>query len=67
VDRPLRVARGIDAGTIWINDWAMFWSEFEDGAFKRSGNGRMDGQTAIDDSLEIKHIAFNSGVIARVA
>jgi betaine-aldehyde dehydrogenase len=67
VDRPLRVAREIDAGTIWINDWAMFWSEFEDGAFKRSGNGRMDGQTAIDDSLEIKHIAFNSGVIARVA
>jgi betaine-aldehyde dehydrogenase len=66
-DRPFRVARDIDAGTIWINDWAVFWSEFEDGAFKRSGNGRMDGQTAIDDFLEIKHIAFNSGVIARAA
>jgi betaine-aldehyde dehydrogenase len=39
VDRPFRVAREIDAGTIWINDWAVFWSEFEDGAFKRSGNG----------------------------
>lgn len=51
-------------GTIWINDWAVFWGEFEDGAFKRSGNGRMDGQTAIDDFLEINHIAFNSGVIA---
>ena len=63
-DRPLRVAREIDAGTIWINDWAVFWSEFEDGAFKRSGNGRMDGQTAIEDFLEYKHIAFNSGVIA---
>jgi acyl-CoA reductase-like NAD-dependent aldehyde dehydrogenase len=23
VDRPLRVAREIDAGTIWINDWAI--------------------------------------------
>jgi betaine-aldehyde dehydrogenase len=65
VDRPLRVAQDIDAGTIWINDWAAFWSEFEDGVFRRSGNGRMDGQTAIDDFLEIKHIAFNSGVSAR--
>jgi betaine-aldehyde dehydrogenase len=52
---------------IWINDWAVFWSEFEDGAFKRSGNGRMDGQSAVEDFLEIKHIAFNSGVIARAA
>jgi betaine-aldehyde dehydrogenase len=67
VDRPFRVAREIDAGTIWINDWAAFWSEFEDGAFKRSGNGRMDGQSAIEDFLEIKHIAFNSGVIARIS
>jgi betaine-aldehyde dehydrogenase len=67
VDRPFRVAREIDAATIWINDWAMFWDELEDGAFKRSGNGRMDGQTAIDDFLEYKHIAFSSGVIARAA
>ena len=65
VDRPLRVAREIDAGTIWINDWAVFWSEFEDGAFKRSGNGRMDGQTAIEDFLEYKHISVNSGVISQ--
>ena len=53
VDRPFRVA-DIDAGTIWINDWAVFWGEFEDGAFKHSGDGRMDGQTAINDFLEIK-------------
>jgi betaine-aldehyde dehydrogenase len=63
VDRPLRVAREIDAGTIWINDWAVVWDEFEEGGFKRSGNGRLNGQTAIDEFLEYKHIAFNSGVI----
>jgi betaine-aldehyde dehydrogenase len=67
VDRPLRVAREIDAGTIWINDWAVVWDEFEEGGFKRSGNGRLNGWTAIDDFLEYKHIAFNSGVIARAA
>jgi len=64
VDRPLRVAREIDAGTIWINDWAVVRDEFEEGGFKRSGNGRLNGQTAIDEFLEYKHIAFNSGVIA---
>ena len=63
VDRPLRVARSIDAGTIWINDWAVVWDEFEEGGFKRSGNGRLNGRTAIDEFLEYKHIAFHSGVV----
>jgi len=39
VDRPLRVARVLEAGTIWINDWAVVWDEFEEGGFMRSGNG----------------------------
>jgi betaine-aldehyde dehydrogenase len=66
VDRPLRVAREIDAGTIWINDWAIVWDEFEEGGFKRSGNGRLNGLSAIDEFLEYKHIAFNSGTIPSV-
>jgi acyl-CoA reductase-like NAD-dependent aldehyde dehydrogenase len=63
IDRPLRVAREIDAGTIWINDWAVVLDEFEGGGFKRSGNGRLDGLAAMDEFLEYKHIAFNSGTI----
>ncbi len=66
VDRPLRVARELDAGTIWINDWAVVWDEFEEGGFKRSGNGRLNGLAAIDEFLEYKHIAFNPGTIAGV-
>jgi betaine-aldehyde dehydrogenase len=64
VDRPLRVAREIDAGTIWINDWAVVWDEFEEGGFKDSGNGRLNGRAAIDEFLEYKHIALNSGVLS---
>ena len=63
VDRPLRVAREVDAGTIWINDWAVVHDEFEEGGFKESGNGRLNGWTAMDEFLEYKHIAFHSGVI----
>lgn len=67
VDRPLRVARELDAGTIWINDWAVVWDEFEEGGFKRSGNGRLNGLAAIDDFLEYKHIAFNTGTVSSAA
>lgn len=65
VDRSFRVAREIDAGTVWINDWAVVWDEFEEGGFKRSGNGRLNGLAAMDEFLEYKHVAFNSGTIRR--
>lgn len=63
VDRPLRVARASQAGTIWINDWANIHDEFEEGGFKQSGRGRLRGQAGLDDFLECKHIAFKPGRI----
>jgi betaine-aldehyde dehydrogenase len=63
VDRPLRVARELDAGTIWINDWAKVYDEFEEGGFKQSGLGRMNGGAVMDDFLEYKHITMTTGVI----
>jgi betaine-aldehyde dehydrogenase len=65
VDRPLRVARALEAGTIWINDWANLHDEFEEGGFKQSGPGRLRGQAGLDDFLEYKHIAFRPGAIRR--
>jgi betaine-aldehyde dehydrogenase len=61
VDQPLRVAREIDAGTIWINDWAVVHDEFEEGGFKQSGLGRLNGLAALEDFVEYKHIAFSAG------
>ena len=63
VDRPLRVARALQAGTIWINDWASIHDEFEEGGFKQSGRGRLRGHAGLDDFLECKHIAFKPGTI----
>jgi acyl-CoA reductase-like NAD-dependent aldehyde dehydrogenase len=62
-DRPLRVARALQAGTVWINDWANLHDEFEEGGFKQSGQGRLRGMAALDDFLEYKHIAFKPGTI----
>jgi acyl-CoA reductase-like NAD-dependent aldehyde dehydrogenase len=65
VDRPLRVARVLQAGTVWINDWATIHDEFEEGGFKQSGRGRLRGQAGLDDFLECKHIVFKPGTIKR--
>lgn len=65
VDRPLRVALELQAGTVWINDWAVVRDEFEEGGYKQSGRGRLRGLAALDDFLEHKHIVLQPGVAAK--
>jgi betaine-aldehyde dehydrogenase len=64
VNRSLRVARKVEAGTVWINDWAVVYDEFEEGGFKQSGLGRLNGVAAIDDFVQYKHITVSSGQVA---
>jgi betaine-aldehyde dehydrogenase len=56
VDRPLRIARKINAGTVWINNWAVVCDETEEGGYKQSGLGRLNGVSAMDDFIEYKTI-----------
>lgn len=56
VDRPVRVARRLEAGLISINSWANLTLEFEEGGWKSSGLGRLSGVGGIDDFLEFKQI-----------
>jgi betaine-aldehyde dehydrogenase len=67
VDRPLRVARELEAGTVWVNDWVQMRDEFEEGGYKQSGRGRLRGLAALDDFLEYKHIVLQPGIIASPA
>ena len=59
VDRPMRIARERQVGTVWVNDWAMMRDEFEEGGYKQSRRGRLRGLAALDDFLECKHIVLN--------
>ncbi|MEK6350051.1 MAG: aldehyde dehydrogenase family protein [Burkholderia sp.] len=61
VHRAFRVARELDAGTVWINDWAKIYDAFEEGGYRQSGLGRLNGSGAIDDFIEIKHITLSTG------
>jgi betaine-aldehyde dehydrogenase len=65
VDRSLRMAQAIDAGTVWINDWAQVFDGTEEGGFKQSGLGRLNGLAALEDFLEYKHIALHPGLAGR--
>jgi acyl-CoA reductase-like NAD-dependent aldehyde dehydrogenase len=63
VDRSLRVAQAIDAGSVWINDWAQVFDSTEEGGFKQSGLCRLNGLASFDDFVEYKHIALNPGLL----
>ena len=60
-DRPMRVARELEAGLISINSWANLAVEFEEGGWKASGAGRLGGLASLDEFLEYKQIAQNYG------
>ncbi|MGE7990191.1 aldehyde dehydrogenase family protein [Pseudomonas sp. NPDC089554] len=62
VDRSLRVAQALDVGSVWINDWAKVYDSTEEGGFKQSGLGRLNGLAALEDFQEYKHIALKPGL-----
>lgn len=62
LDKALRVAEGLDAGSVWVNDWARVFDGTEEGGFKQSGLGRLNGLAALEDFVEYKHIALHPGL-----
>lgn len=63
LDRSLRVAQALEAGSVFVNDWAKVYDGTEEGGFKQSGLGRLNGVAAIEDFIEYKHIALKPGVL----
>ncbi|MNR40941.1 Betaine aldehyde dehydrogenase [compost metagenome] len=63
VDLPLKVIRELEAGTVWINEWAQVNDEFEEGGYKLSGIGRLNGLASLEDFLEYKHIFHRPGTL----
>ncbi len=56
-DRPIRVARRLEAGIVAINNWAAQEVEMEDGGYKSSGLGRLGGLACLDDFTDWKNIS----------
>ena len=56
IDAALDVARQIESGTVWINDWHMVNAEYPFGGYKQSGIGRELGPHALDEYTEEKFV-----------
>jgi betaine-aldehyde dehydrogenase len=59
VHRAWRIARGIQAGTVWVNTYNRFYDEAEVGGYKQSGYGRMQGIEGLHEFTQTKHINFD--------
>jgi aldehyde dehydrogenase (NAD+) len=53
-----RAAADIEAGTVWINDYARFSPGLAFGGYKRSGIGRECGPEALDEYRQQKTVAI---------
>jgi acyl-CoA reductase-like NAD-dependent aldehyde dehydrogenase len=62
VGRALRVARGIESGTLSVNSNSSVRIQTPFGGFKQSGMGRELGLTAIDGYTELKNVFIKTGV-----
>lgn len=56
VGRAMRMAKGLQFGTVWINDHIPIVSELPHGGFKQSGYGKDMSIYAIEHYTEIKHV-----------
>lgn len=64
LDRSFRMAQALEFGSVWINNWAKVFDGAEEGGYKQSGLGRLNGFAAMDDFVEHKHIALSPGLPA---
>ena len=57
ITRALRLARELEAGSVWINGWWMGGVQAPTGGIKDSGVGRERGLAGIRNYLQIKNVA----------
>lgn len=58
LDRAHRVAHGLEAGQVYVNEWYAGGIETPFGGFKRSGIGREKGQEALGNYYQSKNIGI---------
>ncbi|WP_109526736.1 MULTISPECIES: aldehyde dehydrogenase family protein [Nocardia] len=58
-ERALDVARRLDAGMVWVNDWHVIHPAYPFGGYKESGLGREGGPDALDEYTEQKFISLD--------
>lgn len=58
-ERATGLARRIESGMVWVNNWHIIHPAYPFGGYKESGLGREGGPDAIDEYVEQKFIAVD--------
>ena len=56
IQKALRLANGLRAGTVWVNCYDVFDAAAPFGGFKMSGIGRELGEYALQQYTEVKTV-----------
>lgn len=59
LERINRVSKALRFGTIWINDFNVYFTQAPWGGYKQSGTGRELGKVGYEEYTELKHIYQN--------
>lgn len=57
--RVKRVSSALRFGTVWINDFNVYFTQAPWGGYKQSGMGRELGKTGLEEYTELKHVFQN--------
>jgi betaine-aldehyde dehydrogenase len=58
-DRIHRISRQLRFGTVWVNDFNVYFTQAPWGGYKQSGLGRELGRAGLEEYTELKHIYQN--------
>ncbi len=58
-DRQQRVSKALRFGTVWVNDFNVYFVQAPWGGYKQSGIGRELGRAGLEEYLEQKHVFRN--------
>ncbi|KAI8060545.1 aldehyde dehydrogenase domain-containing protein [Gongronella butleri] len=61
IERALRVAKNLQAGTVWINQYNVIENVTPFGGYKMSGIGRELGEAGLESYLQSKSVKVNMG------
>ncbi len=61
IDKAHRYAREVKAGTVWVNCYHVVDTTTPFGGFKMSGQGRENGEAALDHYTEMKTVTIKLG------
>ena len=59
LNRALRVANKVEAGTVWLNTYYKLYNQAEFGGYKESGVGRVRGIDGLNEFTQTKNICID--------